>query len=188
METLQNLAKAFIGESQARNRYTIYAKIAKKEGYEQIADIFLQTAEQETEHAKWLFRLIQDLKGSEKIEVMTDLPDVLGNTIENLEAAINGENHEYTSMYPEYAEIAEKEGHSEIANRLRSISIAESHHEDRYKRLLTQLKDETIFKKEITTEWICRKCGYAHKGKMPPVACPSCAHPIAYFEVRNENY
>ncbi len=157
MGTLENLSKAFAGESQARNRYTSYAKIAKKEGYEQIANIFIETANQESEHAKWLLRMIQGLKGSKNIEVMTGVPDTLGSTIENLKAAIAGENYEHTSMYPEFAATALEEGFPEIASRLNAISIAENHHEDRYKRLLVQLENKTIFAKETETEWVCQK-------------------------------
>lgn len=188
-DTIQNLTKAFIGESQARNRYTIYAKIAKKEGYEQIAEIFLLTADQEKEHAKWLFRLINQLKEKEgeevsEIKVEAGAPTTMGTTIENLKAAIAGENHEHTSMYPEFAEIAEKEGFSDIAGRLKSIARAEEHHEGRYKRLLELLESDTVFKRDEEVEWVCRECGYVHKGTTPPEVCPSCDHPQAYYEIK----
>ena len=193
-KTLQNLCKAFIGESQARNRYTYYAKIAKKEGFEIIADIFLITANQEKTHAKRLFEHIQELK--EKLEkekgveipVEASVPSTYGKTEENLQAAINGENYEHTKMYPEFAKIAEEEGLSEIAKRLSSIAIAEKHHEERYKKLLEQLKAGTLFKKESEVWWICRECGYAVFGKEPPEKCPSCDHPKAYYELKNEEY
>lgn len=189
-ETIQNLTKAFIGESQARNRYTIYAKIAKKEGYEQISEIFLQTADQEREHAKWLFRMINEIKGEGENEVIVEAgaPNVSGDTITNLKAAIGGENYEYTSMYPEFAEKAKEEGFPKIAARLLAIANAETHHEDRFKRALAQLEAGTVFKKEVEVEWICRKCGHTHKGTMAPGECPSCGHPTAYFQVRCENY
>ncbi|MBU1445972.1 rubrerythrin family protein [Patescibacteria group bacterium] len=191
-ETIQNLTKAFIGESQARNRYTIYARTAQKEGYEQIADIFLQTAEQEREHAKWLFRLINEIKNGDEnlneITVQADGPNVFGDTITNLKAAIGGENYEYTSMYPEFANKAQEEGFPKIAARLRAIAVAEAHHEERYKKLLSELEAGTVFKKEVEVEWVCRKCGHVHRGTMPPVACPSCGHPTAYFEVKCETY
>ncbi|MCD6434130.1 MAG: rubrerythrin family protein [Candidatus Diapherotrites archaeon] len=191
--TIKNLAKAFIGESQARNRYTIYAKIAQKEGYEQIAEIFLATAENEREHAKWLFRLISELKKKSdeeigEIKVEATAPTVLGNTIENLKAAIAGENYEHTKMYPEFADIAEKEGLTEIAQRLRAIAIAEKHHEERYKALLKEVEAGTVFKKEKEVYWVCRKCGYVYYGKIPPEKCPSCSHPKNYFEVKCEEY
>ncbi|MBD3253003.1 rubrerythrin family protein [Candidatus Pacearchaeota archaeon] len=188
-ETLKNLCKAFIGESQARNRYTYYAKIAKKEGYEQIAEIFLVTADQEKEHAKRLFEHIQELKqNSEEIEVDAVSPVRYGDTIENLKAAVAGENYEYTTMYPEFAEIAEKEGFPKIAARLRAIAVAEKHHEERYKKLLEQLEKGTFFKKSEEVWWICRECGYAFYGKEPPEKCPSCDHEKSYYQLKCEEY
>ena len=150
-ETIKNLAKAFVGESQARNRYTFYAKVAKKEGFEQIAEIFLKTAENEREHASVLFKLINELKskgGGEvgELKVEASVPTVLGNTAENLKAAIAGENYEHTQMYPEFAEAAEREGLQEIAARLRAIARAEQHHEERYKKLLREVESGTVFK------------------------------------------
>ena len=188
-ETIKNLAKAFIGESQARNRYTMYAKTAKKEGYEQISEIFLITADNEREHAKWLFKMIQGLKeNGEAIAVESEAPTVLGTTIENLKAAIGGENYEYTTMYPEFAAKADEEGHSEIAKRLRAIGAAEKHHEDRYKALLAELEGNTLRKKAEPTQWVCRKCGYVHIGTEPPETCPSCDHEMKYFELKCEAY
>lgn len=189
METIKNLTKAFIGESQARNRYTFYAKIAKKEGFEQISEIFLQTAEQEKEHAKWLFRLINQLKESdEPIKVEVEAPTTLGDTAENLKAAIAGENYENVKMYPEFADVAEKEGFPDIAKRLRAITVAEGHHEERYKKLLKEVKGKTVFKKEKKVYWVCRECGYIHEGEEPPEECPSCGHPKSYFERQCEEY
>jgi len=192
-EIIENLAKAFIGESQARNRYTMYAKIAKKEGFEQISEIFLITADNEGEHAKWLFRLINKLKEkSDKewnpIKVEAEAPTTLGTTAENLKAAIAGENYEHTSMYPGFADVAEKEGFPEIAKRLRAISKAEEHHEDRYKKLLAEVEGKTVFKKDKKVQWVCRKCGYVHEGEEPPGKCPSCDHPKEYFELKCECY
>jgi len=187
-KTIKNLTKAFIGESQARNRYTMYAKIAKKEGYEEISANFLLTADQETEHAKWLMRMINQLKGDnteyDEIIVEAGAPTILKDTKKNLKSAIAGENYEHTSMYPEFADVAEKEGFSDIANRLRSIARAEANHEDRYKRFLEALKNNSVFKKEEEVVWVCRKCGYVHKGKEAPEKCPSCGHPQAYFQVK----
>jgi rubrerythrin len=185
-KTLQNLATAFTGESQARNRYTMYAKIAKKEGYEEISALFTLTAEQEKEHAKWLFKLIQDLKqdANATVEVDAAVPTTLGDTKENLKAAIAGENYEQTSMYPEFADIADEEGLPEIATRLRAIANAETNHENRYKKVLADLENDAVFKKEEEVEWVCRECGYTHKGKTPPEVCPSCDHPKAYYEVQ----
>jgi len=190
-KTIENLAKAFIGESQARNRYTIYARAAQKEGYEKIAEVFLETAEQEREHAKWLFRLINELGGKDdgvKIEVGVEAPHALGTTQENLEAAAAGENYEHSKMYPEFAKVAEQEGHKEIAARLRSIAKAEMHHEARYKKLLALVEEGTFFERGTEIEWACMKCGYLHSGKEPPVKCPSCSHPKEYFQKRCEEY
>ena len=189
MKTLENLVKAFIGESQARNRYTMYAKIAKKEGFEQIAEIFQITAENEREHAKWLFRMIQNLKGNvNELNVQATAPLVLGNTVENLKASIAGENYEYTSMYPEFAKIAEEEGFPEISERLKAIAKAEEHHEERYKKLLELVENGKFFERDEEIEWICRKCGYAHRGKRPPEKCPSCGHEKNYFQRKCEEF
>lgn len=191
--TIENLTKAFIGESQARNRYSFYAKIAKKEGFEQIAEIFLLTAENEREHAKWLFRMINELKNKsdenfDEIKVEAAAPTILKNTAENLKAAIAGENYEQTQMYPGFADIAEEEGLSEIVGRLRAIAIAEKHHEERFRKLLEQVEKNTVFKKEERVYWVCRKCGYIHEGEEAPEKCPSCDHPKNYFEVKCEEY
>jgi len=186
MKTLQNLAAAFIGESQARNRYTMYAKVAKKEGYEAIAALFTLTAEQEKEHAKWLMTLIQDLKENPDTTITLEagVPTVLGDTKENLKAAIAGENYEHVTMYPDFADIADEEGLPEIATRLRAIANAETNHEDRYQKVLEELENDTVFEKEEEVEWVCRECGYVHKGKTPPETCPSCSHPKSYYEVK----
>ncbi len=198
-KTIENLAKAFIGESQARNRYTFYAKVARNEGYEQIAEIFLITADNEREHASWLFKLMNELKKKaaergEKIEryneikVEASVPTVFGTTIENLKAAIAGENYEYTKMYPEFADIAEKEGLKEIAQRIRAIAKAEEHHEERYKKILEQLEKGTFFNKKDKVWWVCRECGYVHFGKFPPEKCPSCDHAKAFYQLKCEEY
>jgi rubrerythrin len=191
--TIQNLTKAFIGESQARNRYTFYSKIAQEEGFEQIAEIFLITADNEREHAKWLFRLINELKQKsdenlDEINVEAAAPTVLGNTAENLKAAIAGEHYENSQMYPEFADAAEKEGFPEIAKRLRAIAMAEVHHEQRYRKLLNEVENNTVFKKEKKVYWVCRKCGYIHEGEEPPEKCPSCDHPTKHFEIKCEEY
>ncbi|MEM1688997.1 MAG: rubrerythrin family protein [Candidatus Hadarchaeales archaeon] len=192
-KTIQNLAKAFIGESQARNRYTFYAKVAKKEGYEQIAEIFLITADNEREHASWLFRLLNELKEKSgesfnEVVVEASAPVVFGNTKQNLEAAIAGENYEYTKMYPEFAKIADEEGLHEIANRLRAIAKAEEHHEERFKKLLKEVQNGTVFKKPEPIWWVCRECGYVHYGTEPPQECPSCGHPRSFYQVKCEEY
>lgn len=191
-KTIKNLAAAFIGESQARNRYTVYAKIAQKEGYEQISEIFTQTAEQEREHAKWLMRLINELEekmgAKQEIKVEAEVPTIVGTTQENLKAAAGGENYEYTEMYPNFAEVAKAEGLDAIADRLLAIARAEQHHEERYKKLLAELENGTIFKKPEAKKWICRKCGYEHSGQEPPEVCPACGHPRAYYQIKCETF
>jgi len=192
-ETIENLAKAFIGESQARNRYTIYAKVAKKEGFEQISAVFLETAEQEREHASWLFRLINELKKKigeplEEIKVEAGAPTAFGTTADHLKAAIAGEHYETTEMYPGFADTADKEGLADIAVRLRAIAKAEAHHEERYKKLLAEVEGKTVFKKSDKVYWVCRKCGYVHEGEEPPAKCPSCGHATAYFQRKCEEY
>ena len=191
--TIKNLTKAFIGESQARNRYSFYSKVAKKEGFEQIAGIFLITAENEKEHAKRLFEHISELKkkSNEKLDeiiVESIAPTIFSDTINNLKSAIAGENYEYTSMYPEFADMAEKEGLPEIAKRLRAIAIAEQHHEERFKKLLKEVEAKTVFKKEKEVWWVCRECGYVHFGAEAPEKCPSCDHPKSYYEIKCEEY
>lgn len=193
-ETINNLTKAFIGESQARNRYTFYAKVAKKEGFERIASIFLETANHEKEHAKRLFEHINELKkkigdaGLDEIKVEAAAPTIYSNTKENLKAAIAGEHYESTQMYPEFAKMAEKEGLSKIAERLKAIAKAEEHHEERYKKLLDQVEAGTVFRKDQETTWVCRECGYVHVGKEAPSRCPSCDHAQSYYQVKCECY
>jgi rubrerythrin len=192
-KTIENLTQAFIGESQARNRYTIYSKIAKKEGYEQISAIFLETANQELEHAKQLFKLIQELKKEsdenlDEIMVKAGAPTVMGTTIENLKASAGGENYEYTDMYPSFAKTAKEEDYPQIAVRLNSIGKAEAHHEERYLKLIKEVEGENIFKKEDEKIWVCRNCGYTHNSKAAPEKCPACDHPQAYFQIKCENF
>lgn len=192
-ETLKNLTKAFIGESMARNRYTMYAKIAKKEGFEQIAAVFDETASQEAEHAKWLLRHINEIEGKlgrteKEVAVDAAAETTLGTTVDNLKAAIAGETYEYSTMYPDFADKAQEDGLSELASRLRAIAVAETHHEQRYTKLLEQVEAETAFKKDSETEWVCRKCGYQHKGTEPPGKCPACNHPTAYYQIKCETY
>ncbi len=192
-KTIENLTKAFIGESQARNRYSFYAKIAKKEGFEQISEIFLLTAENEKEHAKWLYRLINQLveksrENISEIKVEASAPLALGDTVKNLKSAIAGESYEQTTMYPDFARIAEEEGLPEIAQRLKAVAVAEKHHQERFQKLLDNLENNSLFKKKEKVYWVCRKCGYIHEGEEVPEACPSCGHPKAYFELKSENY
>ncbi len=184
-KTERNLLTAFAGESQARNRYTYFASQAKKEGYEQITGIFLETADNEKEHAKRLFKF---LEGGE-VEIAAGFPaGIIGNTKENLKSAAEGENYEHTEMYPGFAGVAEEEGFSEIAGVFRAIAVAEKQHEKRFLVLLENLERDRVFKWEKIVRWRCRNCGYIHDGTEPPEKCPACAHPKAYFELLGENY
>ena len=177
--TETNIMKAFAGESQARNRYTFFASAAKKEGYETVAANFLLTADQEKEHAK---RLFQFLEGG-AVEIADSFPaGKIGTTVENLKASAGGENHEYTSMYPGFARIAEEEGLPAIASVMRFLAVAEKHHEERFLKLLAALEGGTMFKRPSPVRWTCRNCGYVHEGAETPAACPACAHPKAFFE------
>ena len=171
-QTEKNLQAAFSGESQARNKYTYFASKAKKEGYEQIADIFLKTADNEKEHAKLWFK---ELSG-------------IGDTAENLVAAANGENFEWTDMYKEFAETAEKEGFPELAAKFRGVAAIEKRHEERYRALLKNIETAEVFKKSSVKVWECRNCGHIVVGENAPDICPVCAHPQAYFEISAENY
>ncbi len=184
-KTEKNLLAAFAGESQARNRYTFFAKAAKKEGYEQIAAIFTETADNEKEHAKKFFRF---LEGGE-VEIAAVFPaGIIGSTAENLEASADGEHHEWTVLYKEAAETAKEEGFVEIAFAFKEISEVEEQHENRYRKLLQNIKDGSVFQKATAVKWLCRNCGYVHQGKEAPNKCPACQHPQAHFEVKAENY
>ena len=173
-KTEQNLLAAFAGESQARNKYTYFASKAKKDGYEQIAAIFEETANNETEHAKMWFK---ELNGGE-----------VPSTIDNLKAAADGENYEWTDMYEEFARVAEEEGFKDIARKFRGVAEIEKHHEERYRKLLKNIDDEVVFSKDEDVIWICRNCGHVVIGKKAPLVCPVCNHPQSYFEVKSENY
>ncbi|MFH2105880.1 MAG: rubrerythrin [Candidatus Micrarchaeota archaeon] len=191
-KTLENLAKAFIGESMARNRYTMYAGIARKEGYQQIGDLFIVTAENEFEHAEWNMRMLNSVmeKTGKKIElkVDSDVSHVVKTTVENLASAIEGENYETTKMYPGFADVAQNEGFADVAARLRAIGRAEAHHEERYTKLIEQVKAGTVFKKSENVQWVCSKCGYAHDGLTPPLKCPACDHDRSYYMLKCEKY
>lgn len=183
-QTEQNLLKSFAGESQARNRYTYFASAAKKEGFEQIAAIFLETAEQEKEHAKKFFKYLE----GGMVEITASFPaGTISSTLENLAAAANGEREEWTELYPHFAEVAEKEGFKEIAATFKAISKAEAGHEERYLQLFERVKSNTVFEREEDILWQCRNCGYIHKGKKAPEKCPACQHPQAYFEPKKNN-
>ena len=184
-QTEKNLLTAFAGESQARTRYTFFASVAKKEGFEQISAVFAETAEQEKEHAKRFFKF---LEGGD-LEITATYPaGKIGTTAENLLAAAMGENEEWSADYPRFADIADEEGFPAIAIMYRNIAIAEKEHEDRYLALLNNVENGTVFKKAQTVTWQCRNCGYIIKAKEAPLKCPACAHPQAYFEIHAENY
>lgn len=188
-QTLKNLAKAFVGESEARNRYTFFAKVAKKEGFETISEVFLLTAVNEQEHAKWLMRMINEIKkDDEAVNIETEVPTIFGDTVTNLKSAIAGEDYETNTMYPEFADIADEEGFPDIAKRLRAIAKAELHHENRFKKLLEQIENNSMFKKTNKVYWMCKKCGYLEEAEEAPEKCPSCDHPQAYFEPQCEEY
>ena len=183
--TEKNLMAAFAGESQARNRYTYFTGKARKEGYVQISAIFEETANQEKEHAKRLFKF---MTGGEA-EITAAFPfGVIGTTVENLKAAAAGENHEWTEMYPGFAKIAREEGFEEIADAMEGIAVAEKQHEKRYLALAKNIADGKVFKKDGKVVWRCRNCGYLHEGPEAPDICPACAHPQAHFEVLGENW
>jgi rubrerythrin len=183
--TERNLLTAFAGESQARNRYTFFASQARKDGYMQIADIFEETANQEKEHAKRFFGVLQ---GGE-VEVQAAFPaGVIGVTAENLRAAAAGEGHEWQEMYPGFAQIARDEGFKNVAAIFEAIAVAEKQHGKRYADLLANIEAGRVFKRDNPVVWRCRNCGYLHQGKEAPGACPACAHPQAYFELLGENW
>ena len=184
-ETEKNLLAAFAGESQARNRYSYYASAAKKEGYVQMAAIFEETANQEKEHAKRLFKF---LEGGE-VEIQAAFPaGVIGSTLENLQAAAAGERYETTEMYPNFAKVAESEGLTEVAAVFKMIAVAEKRHEDRYVALAKNITDGTVFKRPAPVRWVCRNCGYVHEGTEAPKVCAACSHPQAHFELEAANY
>ena len=171
-KTEKNLQTAFAGESQARNKYTYFASVAKKEGYEQIAALFLETADNEKEHAKMWFKALGEL----------------GNTAENLKAAADGENYEWTDMYAEFAKTAREEGFEAIAEQFEGVAAIEKHHEERYRKLLKNVEDKVVFSSEGDAIWQCRNCGHIVVGKQAPQVCPVCAHPQAYFQIEPTNY
>jgi rubrerythrin len=190
-KTLENLMKAFAGESQARNRYTYYASVAKKEGYEQIAAIFTETADNEKEHAKVFFKHILEGMASElpiTVHVDADYPVELRTTRENLKAAAAGENEEWTMLYPAFADVAEKEGFKDVANSFRQIAKVENRHEARYLKLLENVEKGKVFKREEKMLWKCGNCGYILEAKEAPDICPACKHPKSYFELFCETY
>jgi len=188
-KTAENLMKSFAGECQARTRYTYYSSIAKKEGFVQIANIFLETAEQEKEHAKRFYKFLKEDYIDEAIEINASYPvSFHQQTLKNLLAAAAGENEEWTDLYPTFAEVAEQEGYPEVAFIYRKITEVEERHERRYRKLAKNIEDGTVFKKDEVALWKCINCGYIFEGNTAPEACPACAHPQSYFEVFVENY
>lgn len=184
-QTEKNILAAFAGESQARTRYTFFASAAKKEGYEQISAIFMETAENEKEHAKLFFKL---LPGGEAEITATYPSGKIGTTAENLKASADGEQHEWGSLYPKAAETAEKEGFPQVAATFREIAKVEADHEQRYRKLLAKVESGTVFKRNESVRWKCRNCGYVHSDSKAPDLCPVCSHPVAYFELWSDNY
>ena len=184
-QTEKNLLTSFAGESQARMRYTYFASTAKKEGYEQIAAIFTETADQEKEHAKRMFKWLE----GGMVEITASYPaGVIGTTLENLKAAAAGENEEWSLDYPKFADIADEEGFPAIAKMYREIAVAEKGHEERYLAFVKNIEDDKVFKKDVEVVWQCRNCGYIYVGTEAPETCPACLHPQAYFEVKKNNY
>ena len=184
-QTEKNLLTSFAGESQARNRYTYFASQARKEGFEQIAAIFEETAGQEKEHAKREFEFLQ---GGD-VEIMASYHGgVIGNTLENLKAAANGEHYECSQMYPSFAQMAEKEGFSEITAFFKNVAIAENHHKKRYTTLAKNVAEGLVFKRPQKTRWVCRNCGYVHEGTSALNVCPLCKHPQSFYEMEAVNY
>ena len=185
-ETEKNLVKTFAGESQARNRYNFFASVAKKEGYEQIAGNFNETAEQEKEHAKRMFKFLEG--GSVEITAAYPSGIISSKTIVNLQAAAEGENEEWTELYPACADTAEAEGFKEIAEMYRMIAVAEKNHEERYRQFLQNIQEGLVFRRPEESIWVCRNCGFVWVGKEAPTQCPACQHPQAYFELKKTNF
>lgn len=190
-KTAENLLKAFAGESQARNRYTYYASVADKEGYKQIKNIFIETADNEKEHAKRFYKFL--LEGFNDglpaaIEINAVYPVAQGGTLDNLKAAASGENEEWAELYPEFAKVAEEEGYPEISEAFKMIATAEKRHETRFNKLAENIKNGKVFKKDEKVLWKCGNCGYVYEGIEAPEKCPACLHPQAFFELFVENY
>lgn len=184
-KTEQNLLKAFAGESQARNRYTFFASKARKDGFEQIAAFFEETAAQEKEHAKIFFKFLE----GGMVEITASFPaGVIDSTANNLRLAAENENEEWTTLYPEFARIADAEGFKEIAGAFKLVSTVEKNHEERYRKLLQNVEKDEVFKRSGKMLWVCRNCGYVHYGEKAPELCPCCQHPKSYFELKAENY
>jgi rubrerythrin len=190
-KTLTNLMKAFAGESQARNRYTYFASIARKEGFNQIESIFLETADNEKEHAKLFYKALASGLGANEavpVDITASYPVAYGSTWQNLIAAAAGEHEEWSDLYQNFASMAEQEGFADIANTFRMVAKVEGHHESRYLKLAANIKNCQVFKKPTATAWICGNCGYVHEGAEAPEICPACKHPKAYFSLLSDNF
>ncbi|MHA2391829.1 MAG: rubrerythrin [Promethearchaeota archaeon] len=194
-ETAKKLFTAYVGESQARNRYTFFSKVAKKEGYVVVSEVFLETADQEREHGSWFYKMLQGYKKEQVFDEMKVLPDAEfptthGKTIDNLKSAIAGENMEWQTLYPDIADIAEKEGYPDVAARVRAIMVAEKHHSERYGKLLKLVGDDAFFKRRTKIVWVCMECGYEiEMDELPKdFICPSCDHPRAYYRKKCEDF
>lgn len=190
-KTAENLMRAFAGESQARNRYTFYASVADKEGYKQMKNIFIETADNEKEHGKRFFKLLLEGFNGElptTVEINAAYPVAQGNTLDNLKAAASGENEEWADLYPAFAKDADAEGFKDVADAFRSIAAAEKRHETRFNKLASNIENDMVFKKDEKVYWKCGNCGYIHEGYAAVDLCPSCLHPKAYFEVFKETY
>lgn len=190
-KTAENLLKAFAGESQARNRYTFFASVADKEGYKQIRNIFIETADNEKEHAKRFYKLLVEGFKDElpvNVTINADYPVEFGDTAANLKAAAEGENDEWSHLYPEFAKIAKEEGFNEVAVAFSKIADAETNHEKRFLKLLANIENGTVFKKDGKVFWKCGNCGYIHEGDAAPEMCPACIHPKAHFELYVETF
>lgn len=188
-KSAENLMKAFAGESQARNRYTYYASVAKKEGYIQIANFFQETADNEKEHAKRFFNLLKEDLNGEAVEINgASYPVAIGDTLFNLKAAAQGENEEWTDLYPTFARIAEEEGFPKVAAAFKKIAEVEKHHEARYLKLASNIEEMKVFKKDEPVAWKCGNCGYISFGEAAPEVCPACLHPKTYFELLSDNF
>lgn len=187
-DTAENLMRGFAGESQARNRYTYYASVAKKEGYIQISNIFTETAGNELAHAKVFFKFLNEQLNGDSVEINAGYPVGLGDTKANLLSGVNGETEEWTEVYPSFGNVAEKEGFPEIALAFRKVAEIEKHHAERFKLLLTSLENNTIYHRDSPVKWICSNCGYIYEGTDAPKICPVCKHPQGYYEVLTEKY
>jgi rubrerythrin len=187
-KTEKNLLKSFAGESQARMRYTYFASVAKKEGYEQISGIFTETADNEKEHAEIFFKHLKE-SGGAPVEITAEYPaGKISTTKENLLAAAEGEKLEWGTLYPDFEKVAHEEGFDEIADSFKEIAEVEEHHEKRYRKLLKNIEDDSVFKKDKVVKWKCRNCGYVHEGEEAPKECPACKHPQAYYELLCDNF